>query len=160
MDNPTATASVEIQADPDLVYDIVSDVTGVPDWAAETERCRWIGGATGAAVGAKFRGRNRYRTIPWWTTSKVTAADRGRRFAFQVYLGLVPTAQWEYAIEPIEGGCRVTESTKRQVPKAVSGPANRLLGVKDRDEHNQRNIEATLAALKQFAEGRARADAP
>lgn len=157
MDNPTATASMDIGAPAELVYEIVSDVTRLPEWAAETERCTWIGGATGPAKGARFRGRNRYRTIPWWTTCKVTAADPGRCFAFQVYLGLLPTAQWEYAIEPTGSGCRVTESTRRQTPKVLSTPANLLLGVGNRDEHNQHNIEATLAGLKQFAEARARA---
>jgi len=163
VDKPTASASIEIGAPAELVYDIVSDVTRVPDWAAETEQCKWVGGATGAAVGAKFRGRNRYRTIPWWTTCKVIAAEPARRFAFQVYAGGLPSAQWEYVVEPTDHGCRVTESTRRQVPKALAGPVNRLLGVRDRDAHNQRNIESTLTSLKQFAEARAasaRSDAP
>lgn len=157
MDNPTATASVDIEAPAELVYDIVSDVTRVPEWAAETERCEWVGGATGPAVGARFRGRNRYRTVPWTTSCKVTAADPGRRFAFKVYVGGLTTAMWEYAIEPTERGCRVTESTRRGVPKLVSFPVNLLLGVGDRDAHNQRNIETTLAQLKQFAEAAAAA---
>lgn len=155
VEQPTASASIEIDAPPGLVYDIVSDVTGIPEWAEETERCRWIGGATGPAVGARFRGTNRYRTIPWTTTCKVTAADPGKRFAFDVSFGLLRTARWEYAIEAAGAGCRVTESTRRLTPKPISGPVNVLLGVGDRDEHNQRNIEATLARLKEYAEQRA-----
>jgi uncharacterized protein YndB with AHSA1/START domain len=152
MEDPTAEASIEIAASPEQVYELVSDVVGVPRWAVEVNRCVWKGGATGPAVGAKFRGRNKNSWRSWSTTSKVTAAEPGRRFAFQVYAVGVPTAQWEYEIEPTEGGCRVTERTRRQVPSAVATPANRLLGVKNRDAHNQRNIEATLANLKAFAE--------
>jgi len=154
VENATASASIDIAAPPELVYDLVSDVTGLPDWAVETDRCTWVGGATGAAVGAKFRGHNRNRGRAWSTTCKVTAADPGRHFAFQVYAGGIPSAQWEYLIEPTDAGCRVTESTRRQVPKAIATVANRLLGIErgDRDAHNQRNIETTLAQLKARAE--------
>ena len=156
MEQPTASASIDIDAPADLVYEIVSDVTRLPEWAAETERCHWIGSATGPAVGARFRGRNRYRTIPWTTTCKVTAADPGRRFAFDVHVAVVRTATWEFALEPAGEGCRVTESTRRHVPGLLTVPVNLALGVRDRDEHNQRNIEATLAGLKSYAEERAR----
>ena len=161
MKQPTASASIEIDAPASLVYEIVSDVTSVPEWAAETERCRWIGGATGPAVGAKFRGTNRYRTVPWTTTCRVTAAEPGKRFAFDVYVGLLPTARWEYMIEAGDAdgnanSCRVTESTRRLTPKAISTPVNMLLGVRDRDQHNQHNIEATLGRLKDYAEAQAR----
>ena len=140
-----------------MVYEIVSDVTRIPEWAAETERCRWIGGATGPAVGAKFRGTNRYRTLPWTTTCKVTAADPGKRFAFDVYFGVLPTARREYAIEPTgSDNGRVTESTRRWMPKPISTPVNLLLGIRDRDQHNQHNIETTLGKLKDYAEARAR----
>ena len=162
VDQPTASASIEIEAPASLVYEIVSDVARIPEWAAETERCRWVGGATGPAVGAKFRGTNRYRTLPWTTTCKVTAADPGKRFAFDVYFGVLPTARWEYLIEPAgpasdSGRCRVTESTWRLVPKPISTPVNLLLGIRDRDAHNQHNIETTLGKLEDYAETRARA---
>ena len=153
VDDPTASASIEVDAPPAVVYDIVSDVTRLPEWAAETERCWWVGGATGPAVGARFRGRNRYRTLPWTTTCTVTAADPGRLFAFAVAIFVVRTALWEYRIEPLAAGCRVTESTKRLVPAVLSGPVNRALGVRDRDAHNQHNIETTLGRLKAYAEG-------
>jgi len=152
---PTAQSSIDIAAPPELVYQIVSDVTNLPKWAAETTKCKWLGEATGPAVGAKFRGVNKHKGRIWAMGCKVTEAEPGSRFAFDVSLAGVTTAHWRYDIEPTENGCRVTESTRRRTPKAPTNAVNRLLGIKDRDEHNQRNIERTLEQLKAFAEKQA-----
>ncbi|PXY22122.1 SRPBCC family protein [Prauserella muralis] len=154
---PTAQSSVEIAAPPGLVYRLVSDVPGQGRWAAEIDRCRWLGGATGAVVGARFRGVNQHRSRRWATTCVVTEAEPSRRFAFRVQVMGVPSALWRYEIEPTETGCRVIESTRRLTPRITTLAVNRLLlGIRDRDEHNQRNIEATLASLRQYAELEAR----
>lgn len=155
MDDPTAQSTIEVDAPPALVYDLVTDIAGAAEWAEEADAARWLGGATGPAVGARFRGRNRHKGRRWSTTCTVTAADPGRRFAFDVSLAGVTTARWEYEIEPTGTGCRVTERTRRVVPLPVATVANRLLGVRDRDAHNQANIERTLANLKRHAEARA-----
>ncbi|HEY8523940.1 MAG TPA: SRPBCC family protein [Acidimicrobiales bacterium] len=155
MENANAEASIDIDAPPELVYDLIADVTTMPEWAAETHRCRWLGGATEAVVGAKFRGSNRHKGRRWSTTCTVTAAERGRRFAFDVGGLGIRTAEWEYVIEPREGGCRVTESTRRLVPAVFVKVSNWLVGVRDRDAHNRANIERTLAGLKRHAEARA-----
>jgi uncharacterized protein YndB with AHSA1/START domain len=155
MDDPTAQGSIDIDVPPELAYELITDVTTLPEWAAEADRCRWLGDATGPAVGARFRGRNRHKGRRWSTTCKVTAADPGRRFAFTVVVMGARTAEWEYEIEPTGAGCRVTESTRRLGPRTPSKLANRLLGIRDRDAHNQANIERTLAGLKAHAEARA-----
>lgn len=157
MAEPTAQSSIEIAAPPELVYEIVSDVTKLPEWAAETYRCEWLGEATGPTVGARFRGMNENQGRRWPTTAKVTAAEAGKRFAFRVHgVPGLPTAQWRYDIEPTADGCRVTESTRRLSPRVATNVFNRLMvRVQDRDAHNQRNIEKTLAQLKEYAEARA-----
>lgn len=156
MPEPTAQSSIEIAASPELVYELVSDVPNLPNWAAETDRCTWLGEADRAVVGAKFRGRNKHNRRVWATTCTVTAADPGRRFAFKVQVAGVPSALWRYDIEPTADGCRVTESTRRVSPRPAALLVNRLLlGISDRDSHNQRNIEHTLAKLKEHAEARA-----
>ncbi len=50
--------TVHIEAAPELLYGMVSDVTRMGDWSRETYEVEWIDGATGAAVGARFRGRD------------------------------------------------------------------------------------------------------
>ncbi|MGH3434571.1 MAG: SRPBCC family protein [Thermocrispum sp.] len=156
MAEPTAQSSIDIAAPPELVYRIVSDVENTPQWAAETATVKWLGGATGAEVGAKFRGTNKHNGRKWAMGCQVTDADEGRRFAFRVSMLGVPTAHWRYDIEPAGDGCRVTESTRRVAPNLPTRVVNKfVLGIRDRDQHNQRNIEQTLVRLKEFAEQQA-----
>lgn len=150
---PNAASTIDVAAPPERVYDIVADVTGIGRWAAETTACQWIGGATEAAVGARFRGRNQKGRMKWSTTCEVVAADPGRRFAFDVRVGPVRSARWEYLIEPTDEGCRVTELTTRFAPDLPTALVAKAMRVGHRDAHNQRNIEQTLAQLKAFAEG-------
>ena len=153
MSAATAQASIEIAAPPKLVYDLVANVPEMGAWAAEVERLKWLDGATGPAVGARFRGVNQHRGRRWAKLCRVTAAEPGRRFEFHAYTAGLPHATWRYDIEPTAGGCRVTESTRRLSPRRLTVLFNRVaLGVRDRDEHNQRNIERTLAQLKEHAE--------
>ncbi|MBN4925457.1 SRPBCC family protein [Hoyosella rhizosphaerae] len=149
----TAESSIDIKASADRVYDIVSDVTRQHEWAVETESCHWLDGATGPASGARFRGNNQRGPIKWSSKCEVKAAKPGREFTFLVRIFGQPGALWSYVIEPTETGCRVTESTRRVAPRPVALWMNRLaLGIKDRDAHNQRNIEQTLQQLKAYAE--------
>src|SRR3982751_5345347 len=111
---PTATqgdASIEIAAPPDLVYDVISDVTRMGERSPECYRCEWLDGATGPEVGARFRGHNRLGLLRWTTTCTVTTADRGREFAFTVmsHHGREET-RWRYAIDAEGDGTRLTES--------------------------------------------------
>lgn len=156
MPEPTAQSSIEIAASPGLVYELVSDVPNLPNWAAETDRCTWLGDADRTVVGARFRGRNKHKRRVWATTCTVTAADPGKRFAFKVHVAGFPSALWRYDIEPTADGCKVTESTRRISPRPAALLVNRLLlGISDRDTHNQSNIERTLAKLKEHAEAKA-----
>ncbi|MGH3657697.1 MAG: SRPBCC family protein [Micromonosporaceae bacterium] len=160
MAEPTAQSSIDIAAPPALVYELVSNVPEMPRWAAENDRCVWIGGADGAVIGARFRGRNQHRGRRWATICEVTEADPSRRFGFKVRVANLPSALWRYDIEPSDSGCRVTESTRRLTPRLLARVVNRVLfGIRDRDVHNQRNIERTLAQLKEYAEAAA-ADKP
>ena len=65
---PTAQrgqASIEIAAPPDLVYDLIADVTRMGEWSPECYRCEWLDGASAATPGARFRGYNRIGRFRW-----------------------------------------------------------------------------------------------
>lgn len=148
--DPDVSLSIEVQAPADVVYRLVSDVPNLPSWAAECVRCRWLGGATGPAEGARFLGVNRNGFFRWISVSEVRAAEPGRRFAWEV---LGPIAWWEYVIEPTAAGCTVTERTwdlRNFVLKHVVAPP--LTGIHDRRVRNTGNIATTLARLKAAAE--------
>lgn len=148
--------STTVAAAPEAVWALVSDVTRMGSWSPETTGCRWLGGATGPAVGARFRGTNRKGLRRWSTTCEVTAADAGRRFAFEVTYGPVRISTWDYTFSPDGAGTRVVESWTDRRPgwmRTLSGP---VMGVSDRNAHNRRGMEETLAAVKAAAEsGRA-----
>ena len=50
------SVTVHMAAPPEQVWDLVSDVTRIGSYSPETFEAEWIDGATGPAVGARFRG--------------------------------------------------------------------------------------------------------
>jgi hypothetical protein len=131
---------------------MVSDLPRMGEWSPENTGGKWARGA-GPMVGATFRGTNRAGWRWWRTVVTVTAADPGRRFAFDVHFAAVPISTWEYTFAEADGGCLVTESWTERRPgwmRAVSAP---LMAVPDRAAHNRANMEKTLQELKKAAEG-------
>jgi hypothetical protein len=74
---------IYIQASPEAVYALVSDVTRMGDWSPEPYRCQWIDGASGPAVGARFKARNRRGRLRWINKPEVIVADPGLEFSFR-----------------------------------------------------------------------------
>ena len=76
-------------ATPDEVWALVSDVTRIGTFSPETFEAEWLDGATGPAVGARFRGhvKRNGRGPVYWTTCEVTASEAGRSFGFDVKAG-------------------------------------------------------------------------
>ena len=104
--------TVHMSAPPDRIWEAVSDVTRIGKYSPETFEAEWLDGATGPAVGAKFRGhvkRNGKGPI-YWTTCTVIASDPGREFAFGVGPADKPLNVWRYKLEPSGDGTDVTES--------------------------------------------------
>jgi hypothetical protein len=142
-----------VRADPLTLYVMVSDVTRMGSWSPETTSCRWLDGATGPAVGARFRGSNRHGPVlRWSTTCTVTEAEPGRRFAFDVDYSGVPISSWSYDFESTADGCTVTESWTDLRPGVLRVASMPVMGVRDRAKHNRRGMETTLAALREAAE--------
>ena len=149
---PNLSRSTVVVASAETVYDLVSDLPGMGRLSPENVGGRWLGGATGAAVGARFRGNNRHGWRRWSTTVEVEEAEPGRRFAFRVaYLG-IPVSRWAYQIEPAADGVTVTESWTDRRPWWFKKPAGLFTGVLDRESATAQNLEATLKAVKEVAE--------
>ena len=98
-----------IEASPERVYNLVSDITRMGEWSPETYSCAWIDGATGPQVGARFTGRNRRGLLRWSNTPEVISAELGREFAFRrVVLG--NEVIWSYRMQADGSGTRLSES--------------------------------------------------
>ncbi|HEV2088442.1 MAG TPA: SRPBCC family protein, partial [Cryptosporangiaceae bacterium] len=127
------------------------------EWSPETTSCRWLDGATGPQVGARFVGTNAYLKRRWRTVCTVTESERGRVFAFAVRSGILPVATWRYEFVPSGDGCEVTESTEDLRGRFLRWYGHRVLRVRDRRPHNETNMAETLRRLKSAAEAPSRA---
>jgi uncharacterized protein YndB with AHSA1/START domain len=104
--------TVHMEASPQAVWELVSDVTRIGRYSPETFEAEGLEGATGPAVGAKFRGhvKRNGRGPVYWTTCTVMDSEPGRVFAFGVGSSEKPLNVWRYEIEPSGDGADVTES--------------------------------------------------
>jgi uncharacterized protein YndB with AHSA1/START domain len=146
------SVSCEISAPAEQVWAMVTDVTRMGEWSPENETAKWLGGATGAAPGAKFRGQNRNGKKKWNTVSEIVDMVPGARFAFCVTAPGLKVAEWRYEFEPTATGCRVTETWIDQRGWLVTTLGKVVSGVGDRAPHNRAGMEQTLEALKAAAE--------
>ncbi|WP_024795043.1 SRPBCC family protein [Tomitella biformata] len=106
-------ATITMNADIDKVWDLVSDVTRIGEFSPETFEAEWLGGATGPAAGARFRGHVRRNEIgpTYWTPCTVQVCDPQREFTFGVGAADNPLTRWGYRLEPrAGGGVEVTET--------------------------------------------------
>lgn len=106
------SVTVHMHAPAEQIWDLVSDVTRIGTYSPETFEAEWLDGATGPAVGARFRGhvRRNGRGPVYWTTCTVLASEPGREFAFGVGGAGKPVNVWRYRLEPAGDGTDVTES--------------------------------------------------
>ncbi len=106
------SVTVYMSAPPEKIWDLVSDVTKIGRYSPETFEGEWLDGATGPAVGARFRGhvkRNGVGPI-YWTSASVTACEPGRVFEFGVGKPGKALNTWRYELTPNGDGTDVTES--------------------------------------------------
>ena len=142
----------EMAATPEVVWQLIWDLPRMGEWSPENTGGEWTKGATGPEVGAKFKGRNQAGSTTWSTMSTVTDAARGERFSFSVVAGPFKIADWAFAIEPHEGGCRVTQSWTDRRGWLMKTIGTRASGVDDRAEFSRQSMEQTLAGVASAAE--------
>jgi uncharacterized protein YndB with AHSA1/START domain len=146
------SVTLRIAASPERVYAIVSDVTQMGRLSPECTGGRWLGGATGPAVGARFKGTNKRGLVRWSTRNAVVAATPGREFAFETKES---GTRWSYRLEPDGDGTIVTESRApwRERPLVARLAARLFLGgVEEHEEEMRAGLQATLERLKAVAE--------
>ena len=154
-DLSTDTVERVIDAPPQLLYDIVSDVTRTPELSPEILSCRWVRGATGPAVGARFRAVNtlgRGRSWPNWPV--VVTADPGREFAISRTEPLAGTLEWRYRLVPDGPRTRVLESytVTRPPTRLFYWMLEHVMRIEDRAHDLRTGMTTTLDRLAVVAE--------
>lgn len=153
---------IHVQAAPELLYDLVSDVSRTPEWSPEVISCRWLDGAAGAAPGARFSARNRRRWFTWSNKPVVETAERGKEFAITRTEPGGGTIRWFYRFEAGSGGT-MTElgyQVLRPVPGFLHLALRALFGVRDLRADLHQNMTISLQELAEIAERQARLTHP
>lgn len=142
-----------VAASPEEVYALVTDLPGMGRFSPENTGGKWVKGATGPAVGARFVGTNKKGRMRWTTVAKVTEATPSTAFAFDVTAAGMAVAGWGFTLEPADGGTNLTQwwdDHRNPVTRKLTGLA---LSVPDRPSHNRAGMEATLAKIAAHLEG-------
>ena len=146
------SVSREINALVDTVWSLVTDLPRMGEWSPENKGGEWVKGATGPAVGAKFKGRNSNGKKSWSTMVEVNHFDPPRKFSFGLMVFGKNWCDWVYEVEPTATGCRVTHSWIDHRSGLTTKLGKVVSGVADRASHNRRNMEVTLDNLVRAVE--------
>ena len=109
------SATVEMKAAPDDVWEVVSDLARMPEFSPELRKAFVVGKP---GVGANIIGINRRKAVVWPTTSKVVRWEPGRAVAWKTRES---GATWVYELEATPVGTSVTG--RRVLPRFTVGTA-------------------------------------
>ena len=153
MTQPAVHRSIDVDAPAAVVWDLVSDLPAMGALSPENRGGRWLGGATGPAAGARFRGTNRRGWWRWSTTVESVRCEPGSSFAFDVSSVGLSVARWSYDVVPRgESGCTVTESWQDRRGRLMNLLGLAATGTPHDAAQTAKGIEQTLAALTARAE--------
>jgi hypothetical protein len=147
-----AVVTLHIAAPPQRVWELVSDITRMGEYSPEVFEAEWLDGATGPAVGVRYRGhvRRNERGPVYWTVCEITECTPGKVFEFVVVIRERPVNRWRYEFEAVDGGTDVTESF--DLGDNVWTKIWRPLGGFLRENRNRRDMLRTLERVSAAAE--------
>lgn len=157
---PGVMVEVDIKASPNIVWDLVSDISIPSQFSEEFQGASWDDDVE-PAVGATFTGHNRRPSGEWQTTSYVAEWDPPKRFAWHVGDLQTPIARWRFVIEKVPGGSRL-----RFHVRLGPGPSGLTAAIDARPEHEhhiiahrqnelRQDMQRTVDGIKRFAEDHA-----
>jgi hypothetical protein len=101
---------IVVAAAPDAVWDVVIDLTRVGEWSHECLECTFLGDATRAEPGARFRGHNRQGIFRWGRVCEVLSTDDHELVWRTVSTRLYPDSTvWRIRVTPCSGGTRLEQ---------------------------------------------------
>ena len=154
-DGPSIEVETYVEAPPEVVWDLVSDVTTPVRFSSELQEVTWIDDR-------HFRGRSRHPAIgEWETVSTVVAHQPGEVFAWVVGDAEHPSAQWRFSLKADGSGTRLRQWMRMgPAPSGLNAAIEARPDKEERiiarrlDEHRT-NMEATIAGIRALAEGAA-----
>jgi hypothetical protein len=150
------SVDVVVDADPETVYALLSDVTRVGERSTECRSASWESGEPGT-VGATFRGHNKAGALARWSRRcEVVRADPGSAFVFRTVperwdVTRQDSTTWSYELEHVADGTRVTHSYR--ITRLPHAPLRVLFGLLIPDHRDMRpqmrhNLDVLAAQVR------------
>ena len=164
-DGPTTEVDVFVDAPPEQVWPLVSEITTPARFGTELQTAIWQGvdGLDGPppCAGARFTGHNFHAARgEWQTTNVVVACEPGRVFAWSMGDDpAFPAATWRFELTPEGGGTRLRQWARMGPgPSGITAVIDQMPDKEERIvarrlEEWQANMAATVAGIKSLAEG-------
>lgn len=147
------TAEIYIEASPEEVYDVVSDLQRMSEWSPDLDWVRFSEGYRETAEGAKFQGRDQMGPLKWTSDCRVHVARRGEELSWDVVDGEWPVTRWRYRMEPQADGTRLQESVELLRVPASSKVLWLLEGGQEGHlDKLQQSMQRTLEQIKEEVE--------
>lgn len=150
MNRKEISASIDIDAPPNEVWGVVSDLKRMGEWSPQCRKMFILGREV--KKGTRTVNINRAGKVHWPTNAKVTEFEPNKIIAFRIFEN---RTIWSYELEPTATGTKLTES--RKAPNGVSGPSNfatkrAMGGIENFEAALERGINKTLARIKSEVE--------
>lgn len=159
LDGPGTTVEIDIDARPEAVWELVTDIEVPARFSRELQRARWADESVPPGVGAVFVGSNENSFIGEWDIDcHVVEYEPPSSFAWATVDPDRPGAVWRYDLESIAGATRLRHAVTigpgpsglqayvdRQPDQAASAITGRMANLRT-------NMLAVVAGIKELAE--------
>jgi uncharacterized protein YndB with AHSA1/START domain len=146
---PILQAEVDINAPVTTVWELISDVTKMPQWSPQ---CRVMKPLGEVRQGTRTLNVNRRGRLFWPTTCRITEFIPEKKLAFRVNEN---NTVWSYELAPTETGTRLIET--RHAENGTTAVSNFLVGkfmggVPTFEQELTEGMKASLERIKAAAE--------
>jgi uncharacterized protein YndB with AHSA1/START domain len=146
----TLEATIDIDASPQAVWSVVSDLQRMGEWSPQCKKMKVFGGAVGK--GTRTLNINRKGLLVWPTSAKVVTFEPNKALAFRI---VENKTIWSYTLTPTATGTTVVE--KREAPSGTSAVSSLLVkrilgGIDEFDVELVEGMNSTLRRIKTESE--------
>lgn len=149
---PQLESRIDIEAPPERVWALISDVRNIADWSPQVTSTRLRAGFEECALGTQFTSRNVHGELEWTTHGEIVRFSPGSEIAFRVEENWVI---WGFQLAATATGTELVQ--RRETPEGVSQLSQDLTdgfmgGTDQFAEALRAGMRQTLEAIKAAAE--------